>query len=79
MFLKHETRSAFALTDSNRGVDLSLAVKIMTPFFTMKKESKGTGIGLSLSRTIARKHEGDLKLDSTRKHRSFVLELPEKR
>jgi two-component system CheB/CheR fusion protein len=65
-----------AVTDCGEGIDRSLAEKIMTPFFTTKKNGKGAGIGLSLSRTIARRHGGDLILDLQSKNTSFKLALP---
>jgi two-component system CheB/CheR fusion protein len=65
-----------SVADAGSGIDESLAEKIMTPFFTTKKDTKGTGIGLSLSRSIARRHGGDLILDRENNHTSVVLNLP---
>jgi two-component system NtrC family sensor kinase len=64
------------VTDSGTGIDPAFAEKIFTPFFTTKKESEGTGIGLSLSRSIARRHEGELTLDLGQHNTSFKLSLP---
>lgn len=61
--------------DSGTGIDPAIAEKIMTPFFSTKKESNGTGIGLSLSRSIARRHSGDLYLDSSAANTTFCLEI----
>ncbi|WP_437478940.1 chemotaxis protein CheB [Sorangium sp. So ce1014] len=66
------------LIDSGKGIDPALAEKIMTPFFTTKKEEHGTGLGLSLSRNIAQHHGGDLKLVTEHKNTCFELELPRK-
>ena len=52
------------VTDSGDGIDAEIAEKVMTPFFTTKKDQKGTGIGLSLSRSIARRHNGETGLDT---------------
>lgn len=68
-------RARVRVTDSGNGIDPSIAEKIMTPFFSTKKERQGTGLGLSLSRSIAREHDGELVLDSAAKNTSFVLEL----
>jgi signal transduction histidine kinase len=57
-------------------VDSRHAEKIFTPFFTTKKDREGTGIGLSLSRSIARRHNGELVLDPGTMHTSFKLSLP---
>ncbi|MGE3683206.1 MAG: chemotaxis protein CheB [Bdellovibrionales bacterium] len=64
------------VVDSGRGIDSALAEKIMTPFFTTKKNKRGTGLGLSLSRTIARKHGGDLMLVHNSPNTCFQLHLP---
>jgi two-component system CheB/CheR fusion protein len=64
------------VTDSGDGIDAKIAEKVMTPFFTTKKDQKGTGIGLSLSRSIARRHGGDLVLDTESRNTTFRLELP---
>ncbi|KYF52960.1 hypothetical protein BE04_48185 [Sorangium cellulosum] len=64
--------------DSGKGIDLALAEKIMTPFFTTKKEEHGTGLGLSLSRNIAHHHRGDLRLVTEHKNTCFELELPQR-
>lgn len=55
-----------SIIDSGPGVKKSVSEKIFIPFYTMgsKKEGKGSGIGLSLSRQIMRLHGGTLTLDS---------------
>jgi two-component system CheB/CheR fusion protein len=67
-----------SVTDCGDGIAPEVAEKIMTPFFTTKREH-GTGIGLSLSRTIARRHGGDLALDLHNRHTAFELVLPKRR
>jgi two-component system, chemotaxis family, CheB/CheR fusion protein len=73
--IEHERTVNLLITDSGPGIDVNLAEKIMTPFFTTKTEHNGTGIGLSLSRSIARRHGGDLVLDRENKNTSFSLQL----
>ena len=48
----------------------------MEPFFTTKKAGLGTGVGLSLSRAIAKDHGGDLTLCDDTDHTRFRLTLP---
>ncbi|MCW8193573.1 PAS domain-containing protein [Proteobacteria bacterium 005FR1] len=62
------------VTDSGAGIDPAMAEKIMTPFYSTKK-GKGTGIGLSLSRSIARRHKGDLWVDHRSDNTVFCLEV----
>lgn len=64
------------IVDSGPGIPEAIRDRIMNPFFTTKEVGKGTGLGLSLSKGIAEDHGGDLILDSSAPHTSFILELP---
>ncbi len=66
------------VADSGVGVDAGLAERIFEPFFTTKAEGLGTGLGLSVSRSIVREHGGDLRLEAATADAgaSFLLELP---
>jgi two-component system NtrC family sensor kinase len=49
---------------------------VFEPFFTTKPEGAGTGLGLAVSRSIARDHGGDLVLERSAEGASFRLSLP---
>ncbi len=49
-----------SVKDNGTGIDEEALEKIFIPFFTTKKS--GSGIGLSLSRQIMRKHQGSLSV-----------------
>ena len=51
-----------SIRDSGPGIPMDMSEKIFEPFFTTKKENQGTGLGLSLSRDILRKYNGELAL-----------------
>ena len=51
-----------AISDNGIGISEEMQEKIFTPFFTTRKE--GTGIGLSLSLQILRKHGGSINVKS---------------
>ncbi len=62
--------------DSGLGVDEKSKSHLMEPFFTTKPVGSGLGVGLSLSRAIARDHHGTLELTSVDGHTCFRLLLP---
>lgn len=62
--------------DSGPGIPPSLREKIMLPFFTTKEAGKGTGIGLSLIRTIVENHGGKFYINDSAPTTCFVIELP---
>jgi two-component system NtrC family sensor kinase len=64
--------------DTGPGVSDVVRQKLFEPFFTTKPEGMGTGLGLAVSRSLAREHGGDLLLDAPEAGRgaSFRLSLP---
>jgi len=52
-----------AVSDNGQGIPPPLLDSIFTPFFTTK--SKGSGIGLSLTRQIMNMHKGNIEVQST--------------
>ncbi|MEK2690494.1 PAS domain-containing sensor histidine kinase [Bdellovibrio sp. GT3] len=64
------------IIDSGPRIPDDVAEKIMQPFFTTKEIGKGTGLGLSISTGIIKAHKGDLFLDRTAEHTTFVMRLP---
>lgn len=69
-------RVCLSIRDDGPGVPRKLREKIFEPFFTTKKKGKGTGLGLTVCRTIATSHGGDLRIDDVDQGSCFVLELP---
>jgi len=60
--LSDKSRPIITIRDNGNGIDDEAMDKIFIPFFTTKKS--GSGIGLSLSRQIMRKHQGTLSVKS---------------
>jgi nitrogen fixation/metabolism regulation signal transduction histidine kinase len=60
--LSTKSRPIITVKDNGNGIDEEAIEKIFIPFFTTKKS--GSGIGLSLSRQIMRKHQGTLSVKS---------------
>lgn len=64
--------------DNGPGVPQEMRETIFEPFFTTKSEGMGTGLGLAMSRSMAREHGGELRIEA--KHQGsgacFRLSLP---
>jgi signal transduction histidine kinase len=68
------------VADQGPGIPATKADTVFEPFTRLSDRLSdgvaGTGIGLSISREIARLHGGDLRLQASEKGACFVLELP---
>lgn len=65
-------KTIITVTDNGLGIEEKILNQIFIPFYTTKKE--GSGIGLSLSKSILKKHGGNLLVSSeTGKYTSFSL------
>ncbi|MBC7779709.1 MAG: PAS domain S-box protein [Proteobacteria bacterium] len=73
-----EPRVALYVADNGPGVPQPARARVFEPFFTTKPEGFGTGLGLAVSRSIARAHGGDLTLEvaSAQSGATFCLSLP---
>ncbi|MCA9262096.1 MAG: GAF domain-containing protein, partial [Planctomycetales bacterium] len=67
------------VTDTGEGIPAADLAKLFTPFYS-SKGSRGTGLGLSVSKKIMNEHGGDVVVESTVGEGSrFRLELPWRR
>ena len=63
--------------DTGSGIEALHLQHIFDPFFTTKPVGLGTGLGLSVSYNIVRKHGGDISVDSTPGvGTTFTVKLP---
>ncbi|MFT7775407.1 PAS domain S-box protein [Roseateles sp.] len=65
--------------DNGPGIAAELRERIFEPFFTTKSEGVGTGLGLAVSRSIAREHGGELTVQDDEAldgGACFCLQLP---
>jgi two-component system sensor histidine kinase CreC len=63
------TNDGDAIADNNRD-------KIFTPFFTTRRETGGTGMGLEIVRSMLRAHRGSIRLAAADHGVAFVLTFP---
>jgi PAS domain S-box-containing protein len=71
-------RLQISVIDGGPGVAPEHRERLMQTFFTTKSMGAGIGIGLSVSRTIAEDHGGQLELRERDGHTCFRLTLPVK-
>jgi signal transduction histidine kinase len=66
------------VSDTGTGIPEQVQAKIFDPFFTTKEVGKGTGQGLTISRSIVvEKHRGQLFFETKQgEGTSFVVRLP---
>ena len=65
------------VADNGCGIAPETVQKIFDPFFTTKPVGEGTGLGLSLSYGIIKKHHGDISVRSEPgKGTTFRVVLP---
>ncbi|MDD4923453.1 MAG: response regulator [Dehalococcoidales bacterium] len=66
-----------AFSDSGLGISEENIKKLFQPFFTTKPVGEGTGLGLSLSRSIIAEHGGTISVESeVNNGATFIIELP---
>ena len=61
-FIDEAGKIIIEVSDTGKGIEEGALGKIFIPFFTPKK--KGSGIGLSLSKQIMRRHKGNIQVRS---------------
>ena len=63
--------------DDGPGISKENLKRLFEPFFTTKEVGEGTGLGLSLSRSIVLDHGGDISVESEFGHgAAFTVEIP---
>jgi len=63
-FQEKDGRVTLSIWDNGRGVSPSIADKIFDPFVTDKLTEGGTGLGLSVSYSLVRAHNGEIRFRS---------------
>lgn len=65
------------ITDNGRGLSPSIADKIFLPFVTDKQSEGGTGLGLSVTYSLVKAHDGEIIFETNQDQgTSFTVYLP---
>jgi len=65
------------IKDNGKGISTAIADKIFLPFVTDKQNEGGTGLGLSVSYTLVKAHQGEISFDTQPdRGTSFTVYLP---
>ncbi len=64
------------VVDNGSGISVANRDKVLDMFFTTRRDSGGTGMGLSIVQSILRAHRGELKLLESEKGAKFQILLP---
>ncbi|WP_028889135.1 sensor histidine kinase [Tenacibaculum ovolyticum] len=72
--IKEKNRTHFSITDNGIGILNEIKDNIFIPYFTTRKD--GSGIGLTLSKSIIESHNGSIKFTSIPKKTCFTITLP---
>ncbi|HOA83058.1 MAG TPA: DUF3365 domain-containing protein [Thermodesulfovibrio thiophilus] len=74
-YMKND-RCFISFTDTGHGIPESILPKIFDPFFTTKPVGQGTGLGLSVSKSIVEQHNGRILVETSKAGTTFIVELP---
>jgi two-component system, NtrC family, sensor kinase len=68
---------AISIEDTGSGIPAENLARIFDPFFTTKDVGEGTGLGLSVTHSLVRRLQGEIRVDSEMGRGSrFTVELP---
>lgn len=65
------------LADNGPGIPESIRASLFEAFVTHGK-AKGTGLGLNIVQEIVKAHEGTIRVESSPKGTTFIIEIPQK-
>ncbi len=72
----HEKNVRLVIRDNGTGIPKDIIPKIWSPFFTSKKRTHGTGVGLSICSRIIKEHNAEVQVDSSSSGTLFIIDFP---
>lgn len=73
---RENNHAVLRIEDNGSGIPKDIRERIFDPFFTTKEVGEGTGIGLSLTASIVKEHEGQIDIESSNAGTAFCLSFP---
>ena len=75
---REEDQVCLQIEDNGTGMPAAIKEQIFTPFYTTKPAGEGTGVGVSITRSIIEeKHKGTIQVDSEEgKFTRFTIRIP---
>jgi signal transduction histidine kinase len=64
------------IADDGKGISPANVSRVFTPFFTTARDRGGSGLGLSIVRSLLAAHGGSIELERTARGACFLLRLP---
>lgn len=68
--------TVFTVVDDGEGVSPANRDRLFVPFFTTRRDSGGTGLGLGIVASLLKAHGGTIELAESHKGATFILRLP---
>lgn len=76
-FQNKDGRIIVSITDNGRGIDPDISDKLFDPFITDKQAEGGTGLGLSVTYSLVKAHDGEIFFQSHKgKGTTFAIYFP---
>jgi signal transduction histidine kinase len=73
----HDGQAEIQIADTGGGIPPDIAERVFDPFFTTKEIGRGTGQGLTISRTLVERHHGQIYFESRPgEGTTFTVALP---
>jgi CheY-like chemotaxis protein len=65
-----------SIADNGKGIDPAISDRIFDPFVTDKQTEGGTGLGLSVTYSLVKAHDGEITFQSRKGETRFTVFLP---
>ncbi|PIE02043.1 MAG: two-component sensor histidine kinase [Thiothrix nivea] len=71
-----EHQLQLSLHDNGQGISAANRDKIFTPFFTTRRNTGGTGLGLEIISSLLKAYQGEIRLGTAENGAEFIITVP---